>query len=74
MGEAKPLHKGEDVTWSWGKGTGEGTVKAVHTKDVTKTIKGKTITRKASAKKPAAEIETDAGATVLKSSTEIKKA
>ena len=44
----------------------------VHTDDVKKTIKGKTITRHASEDKPAVEVKTDKGAKVLKSVTEIK--
>jgi hypothetical protein len=72
MSKAKDVHKGDDVTWKWGSGTGAGTVAAVHTDDVTKTIKGKAVTRHASDAKPAVEIKTDKGAKVLKSVTEIK--
>ena len=70
--KVKDVHKGDDVTWSWGSGTGKGEVTQVHTADVEKTIKGKTITRHASEAKPAVEIKTDKGAKVLKSATEIK--
>ena len=72
MGKAKDVHKGDDVTWKWGSGTGKGEVTQVHTDDVKKTIKGKTITRHASDDKPAVEVKTDKGAKVLKSVTEIK--
>lgn len=72
MSKAKDVHKGDDVTWKWGSGTGEGEVTQVHTDDVKKTIKGKTVTRHASADKPAVEVKTDKGAKVLKSVTEIK--
>jgi hypothetical protein len=71
MGKAKDVHKGDDVTWKWGSGTGEGEVTRVHTDDVTKTIKGKAVTRHASKDKPAVEVKTDKGAKVLKSATEI---
>jgi hypothetical protein len=69
--KSKDVHKGDDVTWTWGSGTGEGEVTEVHTADVKKTIKGKTITRHASQSKPAVEIKTNKGAKVLKSATEI---
>ena len=64
---------GDDVAYAWGKGTVEGTVRAVHTKDVEKTIKGSTVKRTASKEKPAVEIETGKGQTVLKSTSEIGK-
>ena len=65
---------GDDVTYKWGKGTVAGAVTKVHTQDVEKTIKGSTVKRKASAEKPAVEIETDKGQKVLKSTSEIEKA
>lgn len=64
---------GDDVAYAWGKGTVEGAVTKVHTRDVEKTIKGSTVKRKASADKPAVEIETEKGQTVLKSTSEIEK-
>jgi hypothetical protein len=72
MTKAKDVKKGDDVTWKFGSGTGEGTVTQVHTDDVKKTIKGKTVTRHASEDKPAVEVKTDKGSKVLKSATEIK--
>ena len=66
------VRKGETVEWKWGQGKAEGTVSQVHTDDVKKTIKGKTITRKASAKEPAVEVKTKKGATALKSASEVK--
>ncbi len=72
MSRASDVHKGDDVEWTWGSGKGTGEVTAVHTDDVKKTIKGKTVTRHASEDKPAVEVKTDKGARVLKSSSEIK--
>ncbi len=71
---AKPtLKKGDDVTWKWGSGDGQGKVTKVVEKDVTETIKGAKVTRRASPEKPAAEVKTSKGGKVLKSSTELKK-
>ena len=66
------VRKGESVEWKNGGAKAEGTVTAVHTDDVTKTIKGKTIKRKASAKEPAVEVKTKKGATALHSASEVK--
>ena len=66
--------KGDDVTWSWGTGKAEGEVAQTFTKKVTKTIKGKKITRNADAEKPAYLVEQEDGNKALKSETELKKA
>ena len=71
MTKAKDIHKGDAVEWKWGSGKGTGAVTQVHTDDVDKTIKGKVITRHASADKPAVEVKTDKGGKVLKSVTEV---
>ena len=65
--------KGDDVTWSWGKGKAEGEVAETFTKKVTKTIKGKKITRNADAEKPAYLVNQGDGNKALKSETELKK-
>ncbi len=71
---AKPtLKKGDDVTWNWGSGKGQGKVSKVIETDVTETIKGAKVTRHASPEKPAAEVKTNKGGKVLKSSTELKR-
>ena len=72
MSKDSGVHKGDDVSWKWGKGNAEGEVVQVHTKDVEKTIKGKTITRHASKDDPAVEVKTAKGATALKSASEVK--
>lgn len=65
--------KGDDVAWSWGKGEAEGAVAETFTKKVTRTIKGKKITRKADAETPAYLVKQEDGGKALKSETELKK-
>jgi hypothetical protein len=62
---------GDDVTYTWGKGTVSGEVTKVHTQDVKRTIKGNTVKRTASKSEPAVEIKTSKGKTVLKSAAEV---
>ncbi len=62
--------KGDKVKWKWGNGEGEGEIVEVFTDDVTRTIKGSEITRKASKDEPAYLIEQDDGDEVLKSTSE----
>ena len=68
------VRKASKVSWKWGRSTAEGKVTAVHQDKVTKTIKGKKITRNASEDKPAYEIEQEDGAKVLKSDSEVDQA
>ena len=65
--------RGSRVEWSWGPGTGSGRVDAVFTDRVTRTIKGKEITRNASPEEPAYLIVQDDGDRVLKSESELRK-
>jgi hypothetical protein len=67
------LKKGDAVEWKYGKGKGEGKVEQKFTDAVTKTIKGKEITRKATDEKPAFLVKQEDGAKALKSRTELKK-
>ena len=67
------IKSGDDVSWKWGKGTGEGTVTEVFTHDVTRKIKGKTIKRKADEKEPAVLVRQEDGDRVLKAASEVKK-
>ena len=66
--------KGDKVSWTWGSGTATGEVQESFTDKVTRTIKGKEITRDASTDEPAYLIEQEDGDRVLKSASEIKKA
>lgn len=71
---SKAYNKGTKVQWSWGNGTAEGKVTESFTDDVTRTIKGSEVTRKASTDSPAYMIEQEDGDRVLKSHSEVKKA
>lgn len=64
---------GMKVEWDWGNGTGTGTITEKFTDDVTRTIKGSEVTRKASSDEPAYMIKQDDGDRVLKSHSEVKK-
>jgi hypothetical protein len=70
---SKTYKTSERVQWSWGTGTGEGTVKERFTTRVTRTIKGSEITRNADKDNPAYLIEQDDGDLVLKSHSELEK-
>ena len=66
-------NKGTEVTWEWGDGSAVGEVKEVFTSEVTRTIKGNEVTRKASEDEPAYLIKQEDGGEVLKSHSEINK-
>ena len=66
--------KGDKVSWTWGSGTATGEVQESFTDKVTRTIKGKEITRDASTDEPAYLIEQEDGDRVLKSASEVEKA
>ena len=67
------FRKGDPVTWNWGSGTAKGTVSEVFTEKVTCKIKGKSITRNASADEPAYLIRQEDGDRVLKSASELSR-
>ncbi|MFB2553437.1 hypervirulence associated TUDOR domain-containing protein [Ensifer soli] len=67
------IKTGDAVTWRWGKSSAEGTVAETFTDDVTRTIKGKRIKRKADTEEPAFLIRQEDGDRVLKSRSEVKK-
>ena len=66
--------KGTKVTWKWGAHQAEGKIAESFTEDVTRTIKGEEIKRKASNEEPAYLIEQEDGGRVLKSHSEVEKA
>lgn len=68
------LRVGTTVEWNWGNGTGRGRITRIFREDVTRRIKGSSVTRKASAEDPAYLIEQDDGAEVLKSRSELSRA
>ena len=66
------LRKGESTEWKWGKGTGEGEVTEKFTNDVTRTIKGTDVVRRATSAEPAYLLKRKHGGRVLKSESELK--
>jgi len=67
------MKKGDTVKWNWGSGTAEGKIVEKFTEKVTRTIKGKEITRNASTEEPAYLVEQEDGDRVLKSASELDK-
>ena len=67
------LKVGTKVKWPWYGNFIHGVVQEVHAESITKTIKGKKITRHGSAKVPAYLVKSDAGNLALKLATEIEK-
>jgi hypothetical protein len=69
----QPFRKGAAVTWKWGAHKAEGKVAETFTEDVTRTIKGETIKRKASKAEPAYLVEQEDGGRALKSHSELER-
>ncbi|MEO3385216.1 DUF2945 domain-containing protein [Mesorhizobium sp. CAU 1741] len=67
------FRKGTAVTWKWGAHRAEGKIAETFTSNVTRTIKGETIKRKASKDEPAYLIVQEDGDQVLKSRSEIER-
>lgn len=63
--------QGALLKWNWASGTAVGRVKESFIDKVTRIIKGKSITRNASAEEPAYLMETPAGDQALKSHSEL---
>lgn len=66
--------KGTEVEWAWGRGHATARVKEIFTDSVTRTIKGKRITRHGTKEEPAYLLEQENGNEVLKSESELHKA
>lgn len=66
------FRKSSKVVWTWLGKPVQGTVEEVFHESVTKTIKGKKITRHGSAEKPAYLVKSAAGNTALKLETELR--
>ena len=71
---ASGYSEGTKVEWTWGNGTGTGTVQKVYTQKRTLTIDGNDVTREASDDCPSYRIEQEDGAEVFKSHSEVTKA
>ena len=72
MSNRNSFRSGQYVTWKWGKGTAEGKIEQRFEHEITRTLGGSEITRKASADNPAYLIKQDDGAEVLKSGSELE--
>jgi hypothetical protein len=68
------IRKGTEVEWKYGSSKAEGKVEQKFTKEVTRKIKGKEVTRKATNDNPAYLVKQDDGTKVLKSGSELHKA
>ncbi len=67
------FRKGQAVTWRWGSSTAEGTIAEIFTEKVTKTIKGRRVTRNASREEPAYLVTQKDGGRALKSASELNE-
>ncbi|WP_136683282.1 hypervirulence associated TUDOR domain-containing protein [Falsirhodobacter xinxiangensis] len=65
--------KGDKVHWKWGSSTAKGSVEEVFARKVSRTIKGRKITRKGSREKPAYLLKQEDGGKVLKLESELSK-
>jgi hypothetical protein len=68
------IRKGTKVEWNWVNGSATGKVKEVIKEEVSRTIKGSSVTRKGSEDNPALLIEQEDGREVLKLQSEVKRA
>ena len=71
---SKSYQVGDKVKWKWGEGYGKGRIAERFSDDVTRTIDGTEVTRKATEDEPAYLIEQEDGDQVLKSHSEVQKA
>ena len=70
---SKTYQTNSKVEWDWGNGVAKGYIREVFREEITKTIKGTIVTRKANEDDPAYTIEQQDGDMVLKSHSEIRK-
>ena len=68
------IRKGTEVRWTWGNGSATGRVEERFTRDVSRTIKGATITRHGTSDNPALLIRQEDGDHVLKLKSEVERA
>lgn len=67
------LKVGSKISWQWLGRSVHGSVQEVHHESITRTIKGKQITRHGSKEKPAYVVKSEAGNIALKLITELNK-
>ena len=65
--------KSQKIIWTWLGKNINGTVEDIYHESVTKTIKGKKITRHGSEEKPAYLVKSESGNLALKLETELKE-
>ena len=65
------MRPGDKVSWSWGQGTAEGTVRSVLPRKVTRRIKGAEVTRGGTRADLAVYVEQECGGRVLKLASEL---
>lgn len=70
---ANSFRKGATVHWKWGSGTASGKVVETFERRVSRTLKGKRVSRNGTRDNPAYLIETDDGAKALKRGSELEK-
>ncbi|KQM21559.1 DUF2945 domain-containing protein [Novosphingobium sp. Leaf2] len=70
---ADSFHKGATVHWNWGSGTASGKVVDTFERRVSRTLKGKRVSRNGTQDNPAYLIEQEEGAKVLKRGSELEK-
>lgn len=68
------MKAGDKVRWAWGQGHATGTVRTVHSRKVTRKLKGAEVTRNGTKADPALTIEQEDGDRVLKLASEVEKA
>jgi hypothetical protein len=67
------VKEGSRVKWKWGSGYAEGQVEKSYSEEVSKTIKGNTVTRKGEPGNKALFIVQEDGSKVLKLESEVEK-
>lgn len=68
------LGVGDRASWKWGSGSAEGEIIERFHDDVTRTIDGTEVTRRASREEPAFLLEQEDGQRILKSGSELTRA
>ena len=67
------IKKGDQVSWKYGNGTGDGIVTEVHTTEFEKEVQRKVIKRNGAPDEPALLIKQENGHEVVKSASEVEK-
>lgn len=68
------FNEGDSVKWSWGNGTGKGTIQSKFEEKTTRKIDGTEVTKNGSAENPAYYVKVEDGNNVLKLGSELSAA